>query len=342
MSATRGGRAQITVSWEEVRAAAAESGVDEPHAAALFARLEEDLAGPLSTQRIPLDEQSTLARTVQTLIFAGAALLMGAHGFWVRDSYASDGWNAALPLLAGMLIAILIAAEIALRRRADALAAVLGVAAVLYATAVTYAALSAAGYGLTLELSEDWPWNGRDWLPLEVAAIVVASLVWLRIRRPFVSFPAWIGLVFLAVDLGTRVLGTGRARAVETCLVGGALLAVAIALDYRGLRRNAFWPHLAGILAVLWGSGGVLDDYRAGAILCGIALMLLGVWLARSWHLAVGALLVYGPVASLDPSFGTLLVSGALPVGIGIWLGTSRSALRRWLATRVLPAPQVD
>ena len=126
------------------------------------------------------------------------------------------------------------------------------------------------------------------------------------------------------------------------CVVAAVLIGIGIALDYRGLRRNAFWPHLVGIVVLAWGTGEALGDYRLGTLLCGIAFAALGVWLARSWHLAIGGLLVYGSLSSRDPSVGTLVLSGVLLVGVGIWLATSRSALRDWLAKRGLPAPQVD
>ena len=112
----------INASWDQVRAAAIAASIDDARAAVLFERLLVPAPAPLATQRSPLASQSTLTRTVQTLIFAGTLLLMGAVSWLARSSYEHNGWVVSLPIVGVLLVALLVGAEISLRKGADALA----------------------------------------------------------------------------------------------------------------------------------------------------------------------------------------------------------------------------
>ena len=290
----------------------------------LFERLLVPAPAPLATQRSPLASQSTLTRTVQTLIFAGTLLLMGAVSWLARSSYEHNGWVVSLPIVGVLLVALLVGAEISLRKGADALAACFGAAAIVYMPSVAYGFLHVLGFGFAREYHEFWPWIREGWIALELSAIVFGAAVWWRIRRPFVTFPIVTFVALLAIDGGTRLFGRGDGRAVTVATVGGVLVGVGIFLDNRGFRRHAFWPHLAGMYALSWGGGVLIDDTRLGLLVSGIAFVLVGIWLARAWHLAVGGLIVWGVLSSNASTSGVCSyreccssapASGSRPVG---------------------------
>ena len=123
-------------------------------------------------------------------------------------------------------------------------------------------------------------------------------------------------------------------------IYGGLCLAGGVALDYRGWRRFAFWPHLFAMVSASWALYALTDSPQAALIIAGAGAVALGVWLGRTCYLAGGGLAVWGGLTALEPSPGLLIVSGLALVGVSIWLSLASSPLRTWLSTRALPAPE--
>jgi hypothetical protein len=120
--------------------------------------------------------------------------------------------------------------------------------------------------------------------------------------------------------------------------------ATAVSLDYRGLRRHAFWPHVFAAIGAMSGLEFLLAERSSetALILAGAAFLAMGVWLGRIAYLVAGGLTLRIGVTALEPSPIVLTVSGLALVATSIWLSLSDSPLRRWLQARTLPAPQRD
>jgi hypothetical protein len=187
------------------------------------------------------------------------------------------------------------------------------------------------------------------WVFMEIVAIAVALLALARYRRPFLMLPLTLFTGFLAMDAATRAFGGWEHEdAVEHVVlaVGIVAIAVGIALDYRGWRRFAFWPHLAGVWLVAWGFDGLCGGrHNLALFLSAATALLLGIWLARLTYLAIGGVLGWGALSmsAHGLAFPFLLMVGGIGfIGLAIWLARVDSPIRRWLAARGLPAPQRD
>ena len=332
-------------------AAATRRGVAAETAAALY----EDLypprpALPLARQTVPFAEQTRLTRTVQTLVGLGTLLLIGAHAWWSTRAYEALGIGLVLALTLVWQLGFLAAAEWARRRGIVVLQAGFAAIVAFYTPLAAYSLERALGVDFRRRDFHDfYPYVSGGWVWMELAAIGVALALLLRYRRPFLALPLTLFTGFLAMDAGTRALGgwEHEQNVEQTVLaVGIALLVGGIMLDYRGWRRFAFWPHLGSVWLVAWGLDWVCDGRHALALFLAASLALaLGIWLARTTHLAAGALLGWGALSltAHGAAFPFLLTVGGLGFVVGaIWLARADSPLRRFLAARTLPAPQRD
>jgi hypothetical protein len=213
---------------------------------------------------------------------------------------------------------------------------------VFYTPLSVYAAERLLGVGFDRSYDEFYPWVSQGWAGMEVVAIAIACLVFWRMRHPFLMLPGLLFGYFLAMDGTAHVTGNESWRDLGTvvAIYGALCLAGGVALDYRGLRRFAFWPHVFAMVSAAWALCALTDSAQIGLILAGTGAIALGVWLGRTSYLAAGGLAVWGGLTALHPSPGTLIVSGLALVGVSIWLSLGSSPLRTWLSTRTLPAPE--
>lgn len=330
--------------------AAARQGIPAAAAAGLFEELYAPAPEPLARQVAPLTEQTRLTRTVQTLVGLGTLLLIGAHAWWSTTAYEALGIGAVLALTLAWQLAFLAAAERARRSGIVVLEAGFAAVVAFYTPLTAYSLERALGFSFrSRDFHDFYPYVSGGWVWMELAAIGVAALLLLRYRRPVLALPLTLFTGFLAIDAGTRALGGWQHEhdvQQAVLVVGLGLLAAGIALDYRGWRRFAFWPHLGSVWLVAWGLDWLCDGRHGLALFLAAALALaLGVWLARTTHLAAGGVLGWGAlsVSAHGAAFPFLLMVGGLGfVVLAIWLARADSPLRRFLAARTLPAPQRD
>lgn len=331
--------------------AALRHGIPGATAADLFDDLYHPVPeSPLARQSAPLREQTRLTRTVQTLVWLGTLLLIGAHAWWSTSAYESIGIGSVLALTLLWQAAFLGAAEWARRRQSVVLESGFAAIVAFYTPLTAYSVERLLGFRFrSNDFHDFYPYVSGGWVWMELASIGVTALLLLRYRRPFLMLPLTLFTGFLAIDGGTRALGGWQhLEAVEqvVLVVGIAMVAAGVALDYLGWRRFAFWPHVTAVWLVAWGLDWACDGRHALALLLAAGLALgLGVWLARTTQLAAGALLGWAAIGVSGHGAAlpfVLMVGGLLFVGLAIWLARADSPLRRWLAARTLPAPQRD
>ncbi len=288
---------------------------------------------------------------VSVLLYVGGLLVIGSYGWWAVQPDLGDAGLLALSLFYGT--AFLGVALVARQRGLDELAAMAATIVAFYVPICAFAALSLAGF--EFEYAEDgvagfYEWIDAGWIWMELAAIVGAVALYRVFRAPLLMLPLSLFTLFLAMDGAARLFGLdfedGSERAIGSFVLAFALLAITsgVLLDYRGLRRHAFWLHVFGAIGIVSGLGFLLvdDSFELALIISGVAFLLLGVWLARVSYLVAGGLALWSGITFLEPSPVILTVSGLALVGVAVWLSVGTSPLRRWLQNRALPAPQRD
>jgi hypothetical protein len=328
--------------------AAGRRGIDTATAAALH----EDLygAGAERLTQASFSGANRLTRTVQVLIWVGTIALIGAHAWWSTDGYESLGIGIVLVLTLVWQAAFLVAAEWGRRRGYALLETAFAAIVVFYTPLTAYSLERVLGVDFRWRDFDDfYPWVSGGWVFMEIAAIAVAVLALARYRRPFLMLPLTLFTGFLAMDGATRALGGWQHEAaVEHVVlaVGGLMLAAAVALDYRGWRRFAFWPHLAAVWLIVWGLELLCGEHHTLGLFFAAAIALaLGIWLARVTYLALGGVFGWAAlsVSAHGAAFPFLLMLGGIGfIALAIWLARVDSPVRRWLAERGLPAPQRD
>jgi len=316
------------------------------------AALHEDLYGP-GAERLKeasFSGANRLTRTVQVLVWVGTVALIGAHAWWSTDGYESLGIGIVLALTLVWQAGFLVAAEWARRRGYTLLETGFATIVVFYTPLAVYALERVLGVDFRWHDFRDfYPWVSGGWVFMEIAAIAVALLAIARYRRPFLMLPLTLFTGFLAMDGATRALGGWEHEAAiehVVLVVGVLMLAAAIALDYLGWRRFAFWPHLAAVWLIVWGLELLCGDHHSlGLFLAAAIAFALGIWLARVTYLVFGG--VFGWAALSVTAHGAafpflLMVGGIGFIVLAVWLARVDSPVRRWLATRGLPAPQRD
>jgi len=160
--------------------------------------------------------------------------------------------------------------------------------------------------------------HGRSFA-LVLLTIVAGVLVYRLLRFAFVF--AWVSV---AAFIGTQILlplfdsHPGTAAHFDAALGAGIfLVVVGLALDHRGLRREAFWWHLVGLVAVT-----AAFSYHASfhsspgwvvALLAGLVALGLAVLYRRATFAFFGLLGLYAPLAHYgDDWFGNLGLACAL------------------------------
>src|SRR5207247_2779446 len=282
----------------------------------------------LSRSSTDFGSRYRLSRTVSVLVWVGTLALIGAHAWWSTDGYESIGIDIVLVLTLVWQAGFLVAAEWARRRGFVRLEEGFATIVVFYTPLTVYSLERTLGVHFRWQDFDDfYPWISGGWVFMEIVAIAAALLALARYRRPFLMLPLTLFTGFVAMDGATRAFGGwDHESAVEyvVLVVGILALAVGIALDYRGWRRFAFWPHLGGMWLVGWGLDLVCDGRHTLALFLAAAIALgLGVWLARVAYLAAGGILGWGAlsVSAHGAAFPFLLMVGGIGfICLAIWL----------------------
>lgn len=311
-------------------------GVDAATARALFAALP---AGSVSsTPATPPDvrpafaAQDAISRVVQVLIAAGSVLVVGAFAWWISDV---DPGRWVTTLVCMVLTAMfLAAATVADRRDEPAMVAWFAASGSVLAAV----SLGTLLYALKLEVdtSESYPVSAAA---CAYYAVVLAaeSAVFVRFRRPLVLLP----LAASAVTIGAVVVaGTLRLHGEQSfawvlVVWGAASIAFGAALDLRGQRPFALWPHLVGAGTLVIAVPLQLpDDWTIGYLVLGVTLMLVGTALGRMSLLGFGGAAAWIAVTWLAPSPYTIVASGLLAIAAGVWLARDDNPVRTRLRAR--------
>jgi hypothetical protein len=347
----------LRVSRERLIDAATRHGVDIDVAEAMWESLGsgdaavDDRGSGLRRQDVDFAGATRLSRAVRVLLYVGAVLVVGSFGWW---SYQLD-WAAGglLALSVAYAAGFLGAALYARRHGFDELAAAAATIVAFYVPVVVYAVLRLAGFAFVYEedgVAAFYDWVDGGWIWMELVSIAVAIALYAVFRAPLLVLPLGLFLLFFAMDGTARVTGVDFDDTSEQA-IGAAVLAfgllsgaVGVALDYRGLRRHALWPHVFCAVGVVDGLALLLADesWELAAILAGAAFLAAGVWLGRVGYLIAGGLSLWIGVTALAPSPIVLTLSGLAAIGVAVWLSLAGSPLRRWLGSRTLPVPQRD
>jgi hypothetical protein len=319
-------------------------GVDDAAARALYTALytKPAAAHPLVDQTASYAERDTLSRLVQTLLYLGVLLVIGAHAWWSSQAYDADGFGGLLALTLAFQAGFLGAAWASARRGLPTLAAALATIFIFYTPLAVYAAERCLGVDLHRSYADFYPWISQGWAVMELVSIIVGLAVFARLRHPFLLLPVLLFGYFLTMDGTAHLAGSDSFGTLGPYVAAyGALCAVAgVALDYRGWRRFAFWPHVFAMLSALWAIEAWSGSPQAALIISGALGIGAGIWLGRVSYLVGGGIGLWAGITCLAPSPSTLIVSGLCLVGVAVWLSQASSPLRSWLASRSLPAPE--
>jgi hypothetical protein len=345
------------VTRADVQRAAERAGV----AAAGPALWLELASAPAAPPGTPPSSSSSAARAgvagegrrttaAEVAVYTGGVIALLAMSVFAGSGWAQYGPGAGLAIVSGYLVVFVVLAELLRHRARRALARGAGgttaagvVAAVAVGTVplVVYAAHAATGL-LRLPDYADYDafddWGGSAWMVMEVSALVAAAAAWARHRTSFLLAPLVAALASLVLDLGDAVSsgsGSDLGRQVAAWVLAVGLAAAGVVLDRRGLRREAFWPHLGALLAaglaVLLLEGGGTPTAVAYLVL-GAAAIAAGVVLDRRVHLALGGLYLVGALSyfAFDVFGDTVLFAPALAaIGLLVLLGGVVLARRR-------------
>lgn len=304
---------EVRVSWAAFAGAAAGCAVPDGVRDALWLQLaERSEPGRLGLRSVAQH--------------GGAALCLVAMGLFLGTSWASAGSGTGLALVLLYLAALVVVCEVLLgrgHREAAGLLAATVVALVplaVLAAQETFSLWTTRSFG---EYRSFLDYVSGQWAAMEVLTTVGGVAVWRRYRTPFLLVPVAVVGWFASMDLAAALGGSAGAPAVSAA-VTAALLAVAVLLDARDLRGEAFWLHLAGLASLAWALGRVPVPDGARALLIGVAgaaAVAAGVRLQRRLNLAAGALGLFAALSYLafevfggSPAFA--LVLGALGVGV--------------------------
>lgn len=227
---------------------------------------------------------------------AAGLALAGALGAALLTAWAEVGSLTGLALSLGVLAALLAALPAARRRRPAAGTAVV-VALVALAPLATHAAFHAAGsmdHGAPPADLGAWV-ASHDAACLLAAALALAAALW-RDGSPPLSAGAALVAWLAAMSAAPLLFGPSPAwdqRALLSALVGLLALAVGFTLDRRTRADHAGWLYLAGLALV----GGSLGSLRAEgwttlallAFTCA-ELVVLGLLLARRSFAVAGGI----------------------------------------------------
>jgi len=332
------------ITQDRFLAAATRVGIETAPAHALYAELfptQADEPAPAVSEAGYAD-QPTLSRLVLTLLYAGVILVIGAFGWWADGLYRTTGSGGVLALTLAFQAGFAGAAYLVHRRGYASIGGVLLAVTVFMTPLAVYSAERVLGFGLHRSYEDFYPWVSQGWMVMELISIAVGAAAFAWSRRSFLLFPTLLFAYFLAMDGTAHAIGSQDVRTLGKVVgvYAAATFVAGVALDYRGWRRYAFWPHVFAMVASMWAIGALVWEPRLMLIIAAAIGLAVGVWLGRVGYLVGGGVCGWVGVTILAPSAPTLILSGLGLIGVSIWLAMANSPLRRYLADRTLPAPE--
>ncbi|PWJ49297.1 hypothetical protein SAMN06264364_12650 [Quadrisphaera granulorum] len=305
------------------------------------------LRSPSSSSQAVLGRRTTAA---EVAVYTGGVIALLAMSVFAGTGWAQYGAGAGLAIVGSYLVVFVVVAEL-LRRRASrsgsgrTAAGVVAAVAVCTVPLVVYAACSVMGVLPSPSgYIDDWDAYTAArrpvWIAMELSATAAAAAAWLRHRTSFLLAPLVAASGWLVLDVGDALTGgdtsdgSALGRQVAAWMLTAGLAGAALALDRRGRRVEAFWPHLGSLLAaataVMLLEGGGTPTALAFLAL-GVLAIAIGVLLDRRVHFALGGLYLVGALSyfAFDVFGDTVLFAPALAlIGLLVLLGGV------WLARR--------
>ncbi len=258
--------------------------------------------------------------------YAGASVSLVAMGLFLGTSWASVGSGVGLAVTLVYLLVLTAGCE-ALRARGHRLPAGLLATTVValvplavFAAQESFGLWTERGYG---DYDSFLAYVSGQWVVMELATLGASVVVWRRYRTPFLLLPTAVVGWFLTMDLA-HAAGGEPGSAPVSAAVTTVLLGIAVLLDSRERRGEAFWLHLSGLASLSYTLCAADLPTGARMLLVGLSgaiCLAAGVWLVRRVHLTFGALFAFSALAYLaydvfggSPVFAVVL--GAIGVAI--------------------------
>jgi hypothetical protein len=320
--------------------AAGRIGIADASARALWTELYDRPApAPAPVERY--SEAAALSRVVQTLLYVGVVQAIGAFGWWTNSAYDNWGYGGVLAMALAFQAGFAAASVLVVRRGYRDIGCVLLAVTVFATPLAVFAVEHLLGVAFHRSYDDFYPWVSQGWMVMELVSISVGIAAFAWRRHSFLLLPVLLFTYFLAMDGTAHVIGSDDLSTLGHVvgIYAAITFVAAVALDYRGLRGYAFWPHVFAMNAAIWAIGALVYDPRGTLIIAGAAGILVGIWLGRVSYLVGGGIAGWIGITLLAPSAFIIIASGLGLIGVSIWLAMSGSPLRRWLATRTVPGP---
>ncbi len=313
------------VSKTELLATLTSRGVTEATIRQVMTELDRATAAPSQ----PAAPAPRASRAATVTYYVGGLLVIGSMSVFLGQAWAAAGDEVGLALLSLYAVAFLGMAQFFRKRAAQLPAGFMATAAVALAPAIVFAFSKVTGLGEGTQYGnyEDfYVWVSSQWFAMELITIAVGIAVLKWIDFTLILAVLGTSLYFAAMDMAEVVFGnevTDGQRAGTAVLLGVVGVAIGLRYDYLGRRRHGFWPHLFGLLSIVWGFEwlvfGAAEEDGVAWILTGVfgtTLLAVGTFLARRTYLVVGAVGVFTTMMWLSFTVfeDTLLLPPAIAV----------------------------
>lgn len=307
------------------------------------------------------------SRGAVVLYYLGGLLVIGAMSVFLGESWSEAGDAAGLAVLLLYAVAFAVLAIVFRQRGLPTPSGLMATAVVALVPAVVFAFSRTTGVGEGTDYADYadfYVWVSSQWFLMELATIAVGVVALRLTDFSLVLAVMGTSMYFAAMDLTEVVFSddpTDGQRALVAIAIGFVAIAIGVAFDHQPRRDHAFWPHLFGVLSVLWGiefalaGAGESSQWVATEAL-GLVFLAFGTVAARVTYVAIGGLLVFGATswAALDLFQSSLLtplaiaVIGLMIIAGGVWLQRNavrlqanvRGALPAWMLKLVPLTPE--
>ena len=234
----------------------------------------------------------------------GAIAVLFAFGWFLFERWSTLGALGVMAVSAGYAALFVVAARLLERQGFHTASSVATLLAVGMTPVLAWSVLSLIGLWHERSLGGQWPDPGEStrWLPIELATIVVATIVLWRARIGLLTLPIAVAAGFGALHLLRLFAEPSIAFRLERWMalfVGSVLLLVGYAADQRSGREDyAQWFYVVGLLAVALGLAELWAGTRS-VVPHIIALLSVGA-VAVSLYLRRRAFLVFGAAGAIS------------------------------------------
>jgi len=289
------------------------------------------------------------------LYYFGGMLAIGAMSLFMTLGWSQFGGWAVFTIALCYAAISLALSRYFLDRALLIPAGILAALAITLVPLAIYGAQEALGYWPINRPYRDYHyWVDWRWATMELATLLVGTVVLYFFRLPFALMPISVTLWYMSMDFAPLLAGGNDAdltyRKAVSMAFGVLMIAVAISVDVRSRRRPdyGFWFYLFGTLA-FWGALSMSDSAsQVGKFFyaaLNVGLIFLGAVLDRRIFTVCGGLGVFGYLSYLSYSvfkdslmfpFALTLLGLALVVA-GVWWQKREKHFRQQMRA-LLPA----